>query len=289
LRRSGLMPRRRKQNDDWWIGPVSQLAGLIVLASLFIPGVHQMLLSIGLLALIIFTLLIVGLFSFGIYRWMTREQRSRSTNENVFANSSPAQNHDSYAFKVSAPPLATPKPADFMEQLRSMDWFQFEKLVGHVYQKRGYSVTRRGGANPDGGIDLIVAKDGQRAAIQCKQWKTWNVGVKAIREFLGALKDANIQKGIFITVRGYTGDAKDLAQRHGIEIMDETGLNQLLKSTDARFDPTMLELLNDTRKFCPKCERKLVVRTAEKGSNRGGKFWGCSGYPQGCCFTMPID
>ena len=170
-----------------------------------------------------------------------------------------------------------------------MDWFQFEKLVGHIYEKQGYTVTRRGGANPDGGIDLIVEKDGQRAAIQCKQWRTWNVGVKAIREFLGALTDAGIQKGIFITVRGYTGEARQLAEKHDIEILNETGLTRMLDATDTRFDPHVLELLRDTRKFCPKCERELVIRVAKRGPKPGNQFWGCSGFSQGCHFKMAID
>jgi restriction system protein len=168
-----------------------------------------------------------------------------------------------------------------------MDWFQFEKLVGHVYENLGYSVTRRGGANPDGGIDLVIEKDEQRIAVQCKQWKTWNVGVKPIREFLGALTDAGIQKGIFITLRGYTGEASQLAEKHGIEIVNEVGLTQTLESTDARFDPAVLELLRDARKFCPRCECEMVIRVAGKGPNRGGKFWGCSGFPK-CYFRLPI-
>jgi len=70
-------------------------------------------------------------------------------------------------------------------------------------------LTRRGGANPDGGIDLVIERAGETVAVQCKQWKTWNVGVKAVREFFGALTDAGIQKGIFITLRRYTGDANN--------------------------------------------------------------------------------
>ena len=131
----------------------------------------------------------------------------------------------------------------------------------------------------DGGIDLIIEKDRQRTAVQCKQWRTWNVGVKAVREFLGALTDAGIQKGVFITLRGYSRDAKELAAKHGIEMLNEAGLKQMLEATDARFEPEVLELLRDTRKFCPKCENELVIRIAKRGRNSGSKFWGCSTYP----------
>jgi restriction system protein len=119
---------------------------------------------------------------------------------------------------------------DFLEQLKSIDWFQFEKIVAMVYRKLGYEVTRRGGANPDGGIDLLITKDGQTVAVQWKQWKTWNIGVRPVREFLGALTHEGIQKGIFITLRGYTGDAKKLAEEHGIQIVTEADLVRMLES-----------------------------------------------------------
>ena len=186
---------------------------------------------------------------------------------------------------VSSENAASIAPANLADSLRKIDWFQFEKVVAIVYSKLGYAVTRRGGANPDGGIDLIIEKDGQRTAVQCKQWKTWNVGVKAIREFLGALTDAGVQRGIFITLQGYTTDAKQLADKRGIEILDETRLTELLNQTDARFDPQLIAALNDPRKFCPKCEAQMVLRTAKKGPTIGQKFWGCSTYPK-CTFKL---
>jgi len=117
-----------------------------------------------------------------------------------------------WAVEVKGEQREPPTTAELLEQLRSIDWFQFEELVALVYQKLGYAVTRRGGENPDGGIDLIVEKDGQRAAVQCKQWKTWNVGVRNVREFLGAMTHGQIEQGVFITLRGYTREAKQLAE-----------------------------------------------------------------------------
>jgi restriction endonuclease Mrr len=175
--------------------------------------------------------------------------------------------------------------ANLIQQLRTIDWFQFEKLVELVYRRLDYSVTRKGGANPDGGIDLVIEKDGVKAAIQCKQWKTWNVGVKAVREFLGALTDAGIRSGIFITLNGYSAEAKALVEKHGIQIINETGLAEMLKILNAATDPDVLKVLSDNRKFCPKCESEMVLRTASKGINAGHQFWGCSRYPK-CRFTM---
>jgi len=36
---------------------------------------------------------------------------------------------------------------------------------------------------------------------------------------------------------------------------------------------------------CPKCGKPLVLKTAHKGANAGGKFWACPGFP-GCRYTQ---
>lgn len=282
------MARRRRRDDDW-VWPIAQLAGLAAFAAMLIPGVRQMFFSIGIIALAFLGIVVLGLVVFGIYRLATPERNMRGMTNNVFAPPFhvPDQKCDDYESEPERP-SKPPSTSELIEQLRSIDWFQFEKLVGHVYEKLGYTVTRRGGANPDGGIDLIIKRDGQRIAVQCKQWKARDVGVKPVREFLGALTDAGIQKGIFITLRGYTGDARLLAEKHEIEILNEVGLTRMLESTRARFDPEVFELLHDTRKFCPRCESEMVIKVAKKGSNPGSKFWGCSGYSKGCHYTMPI-
>ena len=171
------------------------------------------------------------------------------------------------------------------EKLRKIDWFQFEKLIELVYRSRGYSVTRTGGANPDGGIDLIVESATERFAVQCKHWRKWTVGVRHIREFLGALTDSKISMGIYITLVGYTDDARQLAEKHGIEIFDEADLTVMLVESGLMNSPEITRLFSDERKFCPKCENEMVLRTARV---KGDQFWGCSKYPR-CRFILKLE
>jgi hypothetical protein len=291
------MARRRKDEDV--AGIVAQLVGLVLLVGFISPQGRQMLSAFGVLAFGLLGIAFLGLVAFVVYRIATRTKRLQVASASPFTAKLAAaippmaatpRNPISFAPAVRGPAAVAEAPgstADLIEQLRTIDWFQFEKVVALAYRKQGYTVTRRGGANPDGGIDLVISKDGETKAVQCKQWKTWNVGVKAVREFLGALTDAGIQRGIFITLRGYTGEAKQLADKHGIEIVNETGLAAMLEAADARFDPEVLEILRDTRKFCPKCERPMVLRTSRKGRDAGSHFWGCSAYPR-CRFILPV-
>jgi predicted RNA-binding Zn-ribbon protein involved in translation (DUF1610 family) len=32
--------------------------------------------------------------------------------------------------------------------------------------------------------------------------------------------------------------------------------------------------------LCPKCGKQMILRTAKSGTNQGGQFWGCSGFPK---------
>ena len=271
---------RRNRELDIALG-VAQLIALLGLGAMFAPPIRRMLVEFGVFLFLVGAIALSLVIAVGLFLIRRFERKS------VFDSPRFAR------LNLTLPPAATtpqPKPqttADLIRQLRSIDWFQFEQLVALVYRKQGYAVSRRGGANPDGGIDLVIEKDGQQSAVQCKHWKTWKVGVRAVREFLGALTDSGIQRGLFITLGGYTGGAKQLADKHGIAIVNETDLAGMLEATDARFDPAVLEILRDARKLCPKCEREMVLRTAGEGRGAGKQFWGCSGYSRGCRFTMP--
>ena len=274
------MARHRRNREENIVLGVAQMIGLLVLGAMFVPAIRQMFLGFG--VILVGAVVLAFVVALGVFLIHRSERKS------------PFDSIRFKTLKASLPlpatiPEHTPQTtADLVQQLHSIDWFQFEQLVALVYRKQGYAVSRRGGANPDGGIDLVIEKNGTRTAIQCKHWKTWNVGVKAVREFLGALTDAGIQRGLFITLGGYTGDAKRLADKHCIEVVNEVGLAKMLQATDARFDTAALEILRDTRKLCPKCEREMILRTASKGPGAGKQFWGCSGYPR-CRFTMQLS
>jgi restriction system protein len=168
-----------------------------------------------------------------------------------------------------------------------LDWYQFEKLIELIYLKLGYVVKRGGGANADGGIDLMIELNGERTAVQCKHWKGSDVGVKVVREFVGAMKIAGVSKGLVICTKGFTEDARELAIQQGIELVSGAELEALLKKVDAEFDPRFRALFESKEKRCPKCEREMVIRTARRGPDVGSKFWGCTGYP-GCTYVMQI-
>jgi restriction system protein len=247
--------------SNFFVYPVvARLAALVALALLFIPGaMAAALLGIGVALVIGVVVLIVG-----------ASLRRQAIPAVVIAAAIPETELD----------WPTPQIRSLPDALRKIDWFQFEKLVAAVYELEGYTVQPVGGAKPDGGVDLLIEKEGIKSVVQCKHWKHATIREKELREFLGTLTDTSISSGIFVTLRGFTKYAEAFAQKNRIVLVGEPGLTSMLEKANWKQNRRILTLLDDKRKYCPRCGRTMVRRTARKGWRAGQLFWGCSTYPR---------
>ena len=160
-----------------------------------------------------------------------------------------------------------------VEKLHAIDWYQFEKFNAAILAKEGWSVERKGGATPDGGVDLIATNGEKKVLIQCKHWKTWRVQEKVIREMLGSMTHFGVTSGAIHTLKGWTKPAAAFAATHRIALRDEQNLAALARSnlTDAELNEWLLSPAH----HCPKCEAVMIWRTGDFKP-----FWGCSTYPR---------
>ncbi|SEU04606.1 restriction endonuclease [Pseudomonas graminis] len=110
--------------------------------------------------------------------------------------------------------------------LLSITWHEFELLVGEALRRRGYSVRETGKNGPDGGIDLIARKDGETYVVQCKQWRSVQVGVPVVRELYGAMAAEGAVGGFVVTSGTFTKPARDFAEGRNVQLVDGTVLKQ---------------------------------------------------------------
>jgi restriction system protein len=106
-----------------------------------------------------------------------------------------------------------------VDSLRQMSWRQFEQLTGEAFRRQGYAVEETGLGGPDGGIDLILRKNGQTILVQCKQWQCRKVGVKLVREMCGLLTHHHATAVKIVALGSYTSDARRFAQGKPIELI----------------------------------------------------------------------
>lgn len=161
-----------------------------------------------------------------------------------------------------------------------MTWQQFEALVAEHFRRQGYSVSERGGAGPDGGIDLELGKDGERFLVQCKQWRANRVGVDVVRELYGLMAARGAADGYVVSAGTFTPEALAFAQGRNIHLLDGAELAAGMRGVAAKLpaavpqEPAIPQAVN-----CPKCGAPMVRRVARQGKRAGEVFWGCSSYP----------
>lgn len=105
----------------------------------------------------------------------------------------------------------------------------FERLVGKIFERMGYSVQITGSTG-DEGIDLICTRRGEyeKIIVQCKRYKG-KVGAPTIRDFYGALLHSKASKGYIVTTGHFTSNASNWAKGKPIELINRENLIRLLK------------------------------------------------------------
>ncbi|UCV06849.1 restriction endonuclease [Dechloromonas denitrificans] len=184
--------------------------------------------------------------------------------------------------------------------LEAMSWNDFEALVGETFRLRGFQVEARGGSGPDGGVDLALRLGRDTYLVQCKQWKSRNVGVATVRELFGVMAAEGAVGGFVVASGAFTEDARRFAEGRAIELVGTDTLLALVRAGGAPavgkpvaqpqaspvVAPVPVETAAADPVACPQCGSGMVVRTAKRGASAGEKFWGCSRYPA-CRGTRP--
>lgn len=164
-----------------------------------------------------------------------------------------------------------------------LNWRQFEQLVGEAFRRQGYRITETGGNGPDGGVDLILRKDGEKHLVQCKHWRSLKVGVAVIREFFGAMAVEGAAGGFVVTSGRFTQEAQNFASGRNIQLIDGPVLKQWIaqhKTQQGKPAPAPAAPEQPHTPSCPQCNAPMIKRTAKRGANAGNTFWGCSDYPR---------
>ncbi|MGA2707708.1 MAG: restriction endonuclease [Steroidobacteraceae bacterium] len=179
--------------------------------------------------------------------------------------------------------------------VRAIGWREFEALICEAFRREGYRIDERRGSGPDGGIDLIATMAKKRILIQCKHWKTQQVGVVAIRELNGIVTVRRADGGVIVAGGTFTKEARDFAETCRIRLIDGNELQQIIGSAQSSpsaspspIDPMAAGVNTPAAPHCPKCGAVMIDRIAKQGTLAGKHFWGCSRHPK-CMGIRPTS
>jgi hypothetical protein len=297
---SGMSRRRRRKEPDL-MDLVPPVAGLLLLAILFVPGFRALLGGIVIVGLIMVGVVLGALIAWKIYRhYHSPPAIDRPSVPRAPLSLSPPIIESLSPGAAGSPALGVqderiPKSSERLftrELLDSLEWRRFEQLVTWYFQRTGFRAERsRIGA--DGGVDILLFRQNEErpfAYVQCKAWHTYDVGVKPVRELFGVMAAEKISTGYFVTTGCFTSEALEFAQGKPLKLV--TG-DYLLERLNSLAEAARSELLHDATygdyatPTCPRCDVKMVLRHGPTGD-----FWGCPNFrlrwPKRCKQTFKL-
>ena len=118
--------------------------------------------------------------------------------------------------------------SDAPDALNGLSWREFEMLVGEAFRVQGYSVAETG-RGADGGVDVVLRKDGEKYYVQCKHWRASQVGVPIVRELYGAMAAHGATGGFVVTSGRFTKPAIDFARGLNLTLIDGPQLHAMIQ------------------------------------------------------------
>lgn len=123
---------------------------------------------------------------------------------------------------------------EILSSLKNMDPEKFEKVVVDLMVAMDYGVGQTTRYVGDGGIDGIIDEDElglSKIYLQAKRYSNGKVNEKEMRDFLGALSDKPVTKGVFITTSAFSEKAANMAKNakhHVVRLVDGFELAELM-------------------------------------------------------------
>ena len=182
---------------------------------------------------------------------------------------------------------------ELLTKIRSMSPYDFEKYIAQLFEHFGYSAATTP-YKRDGGIDIVLYKNGVQSYVQCKKYIKQIVKVSEVRDFYGAVVDhLHGGEAFFVTTNIFSSDARRFVKYstngNKIRLIDNTGLLTIIRALEDKGVVIPIPDVSDISqkiKPCPRCRGgHLVIRHSK---NNHSPFYGCSNYPE-CRYMQKID
>ena len=129
-----------------------------------------------------------------------------------------------------------------LSDLQRTDPFAVEEYIANIFRKMGFDYVRITPQMGDGGIDVLMEKNGVRYGVQVKRYaQDHYVQVEEVRAVIGSREQLHLDKVIFVTTSSYTRFVWENIRKDNIYLIDGRGLDNLGSSVFAgRFRESVL-------------------------------------------------
>ena len=156
-----------------------------------------------------------------------------------------------------------------------MNGLDFERYLEMIFKKLGYQV-RRTPYQGDYGADLILCQGDEKIVVQAKRYQG-TVGIKAVQEAVGAIKQYNCDRAMVVTNSYFSQQAQTLANANSVKLWDR---NELGKRLLALKEETPVEreatapALGASSSVCVQCGKVVSIKVRDYCLDHAATFGG---------------
>ena len=112
-----------------------------------------------------------------------------------------------------------------LQAVRGMSWRDFSQALEDAFTRDGFAVQRMEGA-----ADFAVTRAGRTALVAARRWKAARHGEEALAALHAQMRARDASECTYIALGELSANAQRFARSHGVRVMQEEGLVQLLRA-----------------------------------------------------------
>jgi restriction system protein len=114
-----------------------------------------------------------------------------------------------------------------LDAVRALTWSEFRARCSESFARLGYTVEQEPAGSTDDAVSLVLRRDGEVSLVQCRRWRSPNIGIKEVRELYEAVAARNADRGIFVASGSFSGPAMEFAIKKPLVLIDGAALARL--------------------------------------------------------------
>jgi restriction system protein len=110
-------------------------------------------------------------------------------------------------------------------RVRAMSWREFSQALEDAFARDGAQVQRLEGA-----ADFAVNRAGRTALVSARRWKAARHGEEGVAALHALMRAQGASESIYVALGELSEKAQAFAKANGVQVMQESGLAQLLRT-----------------------------------------------------------
>ncbi|MFN7160514.1 MAG: restriction endonuclease [Candidatus Gracilibacteria bacterium] len=122
--------------------------------------------------------------------------------------------------------------SDSLDKLYALNPFDFEEAVAAVFRKHGFQNVKITPSSLDGGIDIIMEKNGESYGVQCKKYDPESyLKIEIVKAVIPSCQRLGLKRPVFVTTAKFSDHTKVYMKDENMWLIDGAELVRMMKTT----------------------------------------------------------